>query len=232
MQSLSLLIKIIHISAGAMALISGLFAILFRKRVNIHKPIGRIYFWSMTVIFTSAIYMAFVKFNVFLFCVAFFTYYACLTAYRAVRLKRLHLDQEPDKLDWIIEAFFGSMHLAFVVFALYQLHNGQRSLGIVSLVFGIFGLQGNYSTIKRLRKRLAFKNYWLLAHISGMLGSYIGAITAFTVNNYERIPLPSIALWLGPTVLIAPFIVYEIKTNQNKAGRFLSPSTKTLLEHK
>lgn len=231
MQNLSLLIKILHISAGALALISGLFAIVFRKKVNMHKPIGRIYFWSMTVIFTSAIYMAFVKFNVFLFCVAFFTYYACLTAYRALRLKRLHLDQNPDKLDWVIEAFFGSMHLAFVVFACYQLYKGQLSLGIVSVVFGIFGLQGNYSTIQRLRKRLAFKNYWLLAHISGMLGSYIGAITAFTVNNYERIPLPPIVLWLGPTVLLAPFIVYELRTQQNKAGRFL-PSVKTLLNHK
>jgi len=221
MQNLSLVIKIIHISAGAMALISGLFAILFRKRVNIHKPIGRIYFWSMTVIFTSAIYMAFVKFNVFLFCVAFFTYYACLTAYRALRLNRLHLDQEPDKFDWIIEAFFGSMHLAFVCFALYQLYKGQLALGIVSLVFGILGLQGNYSTIQRLKKRLAFKNYWLLAHISGMLGSYIGAITAFTVNNYERIPLPPVVLWLGPTVLIVPFIVYETKQQAKKAGKIV-----------
>ncbi|MCU0359472.1 MAG: hypothetical protein MUF75_01950 [Bacteroidia bacterium] len=221
MQNLSLIIKIIHVSAGATALISGLLAILFRKQVKIHKPIGRIYFWSMTVIFTSAVYMAFVKFNVFLFCVAFFTYYACLTAYRALRLKRLHLDQEPDRLDWIIEAFFGSMHLAFVGFAVLKLYNGQLSLGTVSLVFGLLGLQGNYSTIQRLKKRLAFKNYWLLAHISGMLGSYIGAITAFTVNNYERIPLPPIVLWLGPTVLIVPFIVYETKQQAKKAGKLV-----------
>jgi uncharacterized membrane protein len=232
MQNFSLLIKIIHISAGAMALLSGFFAILFRKRVKIHKPIGRVYFWSMTVIFCSAIYMAFVKFNVFLFCVAFFTYYACLTAYRALRLKRLHLDQEPDKLDWVIEAFFGSMHLAFIGFAFFQLYQGQFSIGMVSLVFGLFGLQGNYSTIQRLKKRLAFKNYWLLAHISGMLGSYIGAITAFTVNNYERIPLPPIVLWLGPTLVLAPFIAYEVRTHKNKAGKFLSNHIKPLPEHK
>lgn len=219
MQNLSLLIKIIHISAGATALISGLLAILFRKRVNTHKPFGRIYFWSMTVIFVSAIYMAFVKFNVFLFCVAFFTYYACLTAYRALRLKRLHLNQEPDRVDWIIEAFFGSMHLAFAGFAVLKLYNAQYTLGTISLVFGLLGLQGNYSTIMRLKKRLAFKNYWLLAHISGMLGSYIGAITAFTVNNYERIPLPPIVLWLGPTVLIVPLIVYETKQQAKKAGK-------------
>lgn len=232
MQNLSLLIKIIHISAGATALISGLLAILFRKRVNVHKPVGRVYFWSMTVIFGSAIYMAFVKFNVFLFCVAFFTYYACLTAYRALRLKRLHLNQEPDRIDWIIEAFFGSMHLAFLGFAFCKLYQGQFSIGMVSLVFGLFGLQGNYSTIQRLKKRLAFRNYWLLAHISGMLGSYIGAITAFTVNNYERIPLPPIVLWLGPTLVLAPFIAYEVRTHKNKAGKFLSNHIKPLPEHK
>lgn len=212
--------KFIHIFAGTLALISGLLAIVFRNKVKIHKPIGKIYFWSMTIIFFTAIFMAFVKLNIFLFCVAFFTYYACITAYRSLKLKKLHLDQKPSTFDWAIEIFFGLMHLGFVTFAIALIVRQNTSFGIISLVFGIFGLRGNQVTINRFRKKLVYKNYWLLAHISGMLGSYIGAITAFTVNNSRMIPLPALVLWLGPTVFLVPLIIFEIRKHEKKAGKF------------
>lgn len=214
------IILILHIIAGSLALLSGLFAIIFRNKVKIHKPIGMIYFWAMTVIFVSAIYMSIAHENVFLFCVAFFTYYACLTAYRSLKLKKLHLDQKPTSFDWAIEIFFGFMHISFIALALYFLINGNSTIGIISLVFGILGIRGNYFTLQRFRKKLVYKNYWLLAHISGMLGSYIGAITAFTVNNEKWIPAPGIVLWLGPTVFLVPLIIYEIKKHEKKAGKF------------
>ncbi len=44
-----------------------------------------------------------------------------------------------------------------------------------------------------------------------MLGSYIGAITAFVVNQAEHIPLPQIVLWLGPAAILVPIIVVELK---------------------
>lgn len=214
------IILIIHIIAGSLALLSGLFAIIFRNKVKIHKPIGKIYFWAMTVIFLSAIYMSIAHTNVFLFCVAFFTYYACLTAYRSLKLKKLHLDQKPTKFDWAIEIFFGVMHILFIAVAIYFLVKGNTTVGIISLVFGVLGIRGNYFTLQRFRKNLVFKNYWLLAHIGGMLGSYIGAITAFTVNNERWIHAPGIVLWLGPTVFLVPLIIYEIKKHEKKAGKF------------
>lgn len=213
-------ILIIHIIAGSLALLSGLFAIIFRNKVKIHKPIGKTYFWAMTVIFVSAIYMSIAHSNIFLFCVSFFTYYACLTAYRSLKLKKLDLDQKPSKLDWAIEAFFGLMHIGFIGFALYSLLNQNITFGIISMVFGLLGIRGNYVTLQRFRKKIVYRNYWLLAHISGMLGSYIGAITAFVVNNYKIIPVPQIVLWLGPAVFIAPLIVYEVNKHKKKAGKF------------
>ena len=213
-------ILILHIIAGSLALLSGLFAIIFRNKVKIHKPIGKIYFWAMTVIFVSAIYMSIVHSNIFLFCVSFFTYYACLTAYRSLKLKKLHIDQKPHTLDWAIEWFFGLMHISFIGFAFFLLANSNTTFGIISLVFGVLGIRSNYITIQRFKKKLVYKNYWLLAHISGMLGSYIGAITAFVVNNYKIIPAPPIVLWLGPAVFLAPLIVYETTKHKKKAGKF------------
>ncbi len=214
------IILILHIIAGSLALLSGLFAIIFRNRVKIHKPIGKIYFWAMTVIFVSAIYMSIAHINPFLFCVAFFTYYSCLTAYRSLKLKKLHLDQKPTKFDWAIEIFFGLMHIAFIIVGLYLFFKGNTSFAIISLVFGVLGVRGNYATWQRFKKNLVFRNYWLLAHIGGMMGSYIGAITAFVVNNSAVIPAPNIVLWLGPAAFIAPLIAFETKKHQKKAGKF------------
>lgn len=217
----SLLISlIIHISVGSLALLSGLAAIIFRNKVKTHKPLGKIYFWCMTVIFFTAVYLSSAKGNLFLFCVAFFTYYSCLTAYRALKLKKLHDGQKPSWFDWFIEAFFGIMHIGFVIFAMVLLKNGNISFGIISLVFGLLGIRGNYLTIKRLRGKLEYRNYWLLAHIGGMCGSYIGAVTAFMVNNNRWIHAPDLLAWLGPAALLVPLIIFEVKKHQQKAGKF------------
>lgn len=218
-----MLIKIllfIHIAAGSLALLSGLLAIVLRARVRFHRPAGRVYFWSMTVVFFTAIIVSTAHSNLFLFCVAFFSYYSCLTGYRALKLKKLHLDQKASRLDWAIEIFFALMHLAFVGLAFYLFTQSNINFGIISLVFGLIGLRGNYVTTQRLKKHLVYRNYWLLAHIGGMMGSYIGAFTAFVVNNSTRIPLPPVVLWLGPAAFLVPLILFEIKKHERKAGKF------------
>lgn len=217
MESLVLTSRIIHVLAGSLALISGLLAIIFRNRVKLHKPVGKIYFWCMTVIFFTSTFMSLYKNNMFLLCIGFFTYYSCITAYRSLKLKKLHINQSPSKFDWFIEIVFGLTHIGFVCFAIYLLLHQKTTFGIISLVFGLIGLRGNQTTINRFRKKLVYKNYWLLAHIGGMLGSYIGALTAFLVNNYKIVPLPPIVLWLGPTVFLVPLIAYEINKHQKKS---------------
>ena len=213
-------ILITHVLAGSIALLCGMIAIIFRNKVKWHKPFGKVYFWCMTIIFFSSTVMSVYHSNIFLLCVGFFTYYSALTAYRSLKLKKLHLDQKPGWFDWIIEIVFGIIHIGFVTFAITLLFKEHYTGGTISLVFGSIGLRSNISTIKRLRKNLEYKNYWLLAHIGGMLGSYIGALTAFLVNNVRGGQVPNIVLWLGPTVIIVPLIFYEIRTHQKKSHKF------------
>ena len=66
-MSVFLILKIIHIAVGSIALLSGLLAIIFRNKEKTHKPFGKIYFWSMTIIFFTAIYMSVLHQNIFLF---------------------------------------------------------------------------------------------------------------------------------------------------------------------
>ena len=211
---------IIHITAGCLALLAGLLAIIFRNDTRTQRPFGKVYFWCMTIIFITAMYISVYRKNIFLFCVAFFTYYACLTAFRSLKLKNIHKGQKPKTIDWIIEIVFGTMHVAFVAFGIYLLNDQNKEFGVICTVFGVLGLRGNYLSIKRLRGYIDYSNYWLLVHLGGMLGSYIGAITAFLVNNNRWIHMPNLIAWLGPTVLLVPLIIYEIKRVKKK-GRFL-----------
>lgn len=87
MKTIILIAIIIHVVAGIGALLSGATAILLRKNTPKHKPIGRIYFWCMTVIFITGIFLSVAKELLFFFFIAIFTYYSVLIAYRALRLK-------------------------------------------------------------------------------------------------------------------------------------------------
>ncbi|MFF2889348.1 DUF2306 domain-containing protein [Paenibacillus sp. NPDC057967] len=55
---------------------------------------------------------------------------------------------------------------------------------------------------------------WLRKHIIGMLGSYIGIITAVLVVNGEDIAsltgMPAIMLWFIPTVIGTPLIIRTV----------------------
>ncbi|MBE1441734.1 DUF2306 domain-containing protein [Paenibacillus sp. OAS669] len=64
-----------------------------------------------------------------------------------------------------------------------------------------------YGYIAKKRRRPG----WIGQHIGGMLGSYIGIITAVLVVNGHHIPvlnqLPILAIWFLPTIIGTPLIV-------------------------
>jgi|SRR5690348_3055540 len=55
---------------------------------------------------------------------------------------------------------------------------------------------------------------WVVAHIVGMIGSYIVLWTAFYVDNAHLIPglsqLPPLTFWVLPTLIGIPFIIVSI----------------------
>lgn len=201
---------LIHIAAGGGAFISGALAILLKRNTPKHKPVGRIYFWCMTVIFITGVVLSLAKGRLFFFFIAVFSYYATLIAYRALRLKNLHKGQRPQPIDWFTEITAGLTFFGMVLFGLNMILNG-NSAGSIAMIFGSMGLLGVYRNSSRFIKGPTESLYWLKVHIGNMLGSYIGAITAFTVNQSDKIPLHPIILWLGPTAILLPVIVFELK---------------------
>ncbi len=207
---------IVHVIAASVALLTGALAIILKSNTPRHKPVGRIYFWSMTLVCITATWISVAKNLQFLFLIGIFTYYATLIAYRALKLKELHRGQKPHALDWVIEGVAGLSFLGMLVFSVVVYLQSQSSEAIIPFVFGALGVWGVYRNVRAFIKGPTETLYWLKKHIGNMCGSYIGAITAFTVNQSSHIPLNPIILWLGPTLIITPIIVFELKKVKSK----------------
>ena len=56
--------------------------------------------------------------------------------------------------------------------------------------------------------------YWVIAHLVGMIGSYVVLWTAFFVDNAHLFPglnrLPTLTFWVVPTLIAVPFLVRSI----------------------
>jgi uncharacterized membrane protein len=211
MEKIFTIAIIIHVLAGIGALIFGALAIILKKNTPKHKPVGRFYFYCMSTIFVTGIFLSVCKGLLFLFFIAIFTYYSTIIAYRALRLKNLHNGQKPAKIDWIVEAIAGVTFIGLIIFGVHYYIKHEDMNALIPLTFGAFGLWGVIKNTQRLLSKPNQTLYWLKMHIGNMLGSYIGAITAFVVNQTEHIPLPPIVLWLGPTAILVPIIVVELK---------------------
>jgi len=211
METLMKVILIIHVIFATLALISGALAIILKSNTPRHKPVGRVYFWSMTVVCVTATFISIVKGLQFLFFIGIFTYYATVIAYRVLKLKNLHKGQKPYAVDWFIEIIAGITFLGMLVFAMMAYRQSGNGQAIIPFVFGIIGIFGVFKNVLNFIKGPKETMYWLKKHIGNMCGSYIGAITAFTVNQSAHIPLNPIILWLGPTIIITPIIIFELR---------------------
>lgn len=137
------LFLITHIVTGFICLISGIFAMSFKKRKGKHTLSGEIYHWSYVLVFISAVVMSI-----------------------------MHWEE--------------SAYLFYI--------------GVFSYALALFGY---------LSAKMRWKN-WLSGHIGGMLGSYIGIVTATIVVNIPKVPvlneLPVLIFWFLPTIIGTPFI--------------------------
>lgn len=135
------LFLITHIVAGFICLISGVFAMSYKKKKGKHTVSGEIYHFSYVLVFISAVIMSIIHWeeSAYLFYIGVFSYALALLGYLA------------GKIRW--------------------------------------------------------KN-WIGTHIGGMLGSYIGIVTAV---NSPKVPLlnevPVLFFWFLPTIIGTPFII-------------------------
>ena len=205
----------LHIAAGATAFVLAPLALATRKGGKAHRRWGKVYFWSMATVAASAIILSAYHPILFLALVAVFSFYAAFYAYRVLGMKDLARGGKAKLLDWAAASFTfaSSLMLALVGLLKPSLVQG---LGPVSIVFGILGMTLGAGRILTFLRPPADRMYWWYEHLSGMIGSYIAAWTAFSVVTLPRIFGNSIYLWLWPTAIGVPAIALTKRYYQKK----------------
>ncbi|MEQ9373700.1 MAG: hypothetical protein RIG68_00855 [Imperialibacter sp.] len=206
-------ILISHASAGALVLLTGLLNFISKKGGNLHKKLGIAYVLGMAWIFVSAILIiAFYRFSAFLMVVGVVSFYATFTGYRVTKRKKLG---EHTWVDLSASGLTMAFGIGLVGYGFYvgSVAGFGVSLAILSYIFGFFTAFAAYRDLAFLLKpkEETYKLWWLRQHISAIGGSYIAAITAFAVQNGDRIMGGSQyqwLLWLIPTVIFTPAIIF------------------------
>jgi hypothetical protein len=166
-----------------------------------HRKFGRIFFYGMTGIFITAIPLSLIKNNLFLFLIALFSYYLAFSGWRYAK----NTNGTPGKLDLIISGVMLTASIIMIGLGIYRFNIDNFRM-VILLVFGFIGCVFSYSDLKTYRNHDATGKQRIANHLSAMLGATIATLTAFSVTNLHV--QPQIILWLGPTILLTPVIIW------------------------
>jgi hypothetical protein len=104
-------------------------------------------------------------------------------------------------------------HLCYVVIFITSIVMSLMKWSELAFLFFIALFSYGLALYGYLARKLLWKD-WLSKHISGMLGSYIGTITAVLVANGETVSaatgIPPLYLWFIPTIIGSPLIAMTI----------------------
>ena len=212
----------LHIAAGFTGFFVAPAVLALRKGGAAHRRWGRVFFWAMVVAGLTSLLLAGLKLALlplpaaqagglnFLLLTGLFTLYLAGFGYRALYLKKLGDGQRPALTDWLT---VGAGLLVFSFFVWWGLRHG----AVPAVVFGSIGL---FTAGRQLRGYLrtgpARPGQWLRNHISGFMGAYIAAVSAFSATSLHFIPWPWNFLW--PTLLGVPYLLWAQRRYVGSAG--------------
>ena len=158
-------------------------------------------FWSMVVIFLTAIPMSIITNNIFLFLIAIFSFYQAFAGMRFARNRK----GIATILDWASVGLMILSGLGMLILAAIYLTN-DNSQYIVLLIFGFLAVFLGYGDYKSHKNKTATGKQRIAKHLTNMMGGTIAVITAVLVVNVDIEPVW--IWWVLPTALIVPGIVW------------------------
>lgn len=206
MKTLIAAITITHVLAGTIALLIGLVPMFAKKGSRLHNRTGLVYVWCMIIVAATALLMCglqpFKMLRLFLTGVAVFSFYLCVTGWRATKQKKSGPTQGDKLLSYVTLA----VSIAMMGFGGYLLTKGISVYTILFLLFGYVTFQNARYDLKQFGKTPE-KMHWFYHHITRMGGSYIATFTAFVVNNVYRMLPENASAWIGMMGWIAPGVI-------------------------
>jgi hypothetical protein len=199
----SKILLIVHIVAGFTALTAAAVATL-TKTLDVahqwHVYSGTVFFWGMVVIFLTAIPLALIRPNTFLFLIAILSFYFALAGWRYATYRR----GSPRPLDWGSASVMALAAGVMIIFGVFLLSH-RNTNGITMIILGGIGATLSIVDLRTLQQGGAKGPERIVQHLTMMLAGTIATITAFVVTN---VPVqPAFIVWLAPTVVITPIIV-------------------------
>ena len=191
----------IHILAGSVALVSAALALSSEKGKKFHILIGKAYFWSMAIIFLTALPLSTITSNVFLFLITIFSFYLAFSGMRFAKNRK----GVPTRIDLIAVNFMllsgvGMWILAIIFFI------DNNSQYITLIVFGFLALFLGYGDFQTFKNQTAIGKERIAKHLTNMMGATIAVVTAVLVVNPPA--NPEWVWWILPTFLITPVIFW------------------------
>lgn len=195
------ILLVVHILSGILALISAAMAVVSKKGQKLHILTGRTYFWSMLMIFLTALPMAVLTSDIFLFLISIFSFYLAFSGRRFAQNRT----GVPKKIDW---ASVGLLLLSalgmFLLAGWYFLEDNSQY--IILTVFGIISIAIGGLDLSHFRHNSATGKVRISRHLTNMLGGTIAVITAVLVVNVNI--QPQWIVWILPTAVITPVIFW------------------------
>lgn len=207
MKTLILTLLITHIAAGFTALLVGLIPMFFEKGNRLHKRAGLIYLYCMIVVAATAMLLCvlqpFKMMRLFLAGIVIFSFYLCITGWRATKQKK----SGPTTTDKVLTLVTLFVSLAMIGFGLYLLAmNGASFLPIVFTFFGVLTLVFAGRDVQFMTQPTE-KMHWFFQHFTRMGGSYVATFTAALVTNVGRVMPATTPEWAYTMTWILPSII-------------------------
>ena len=209
METLHTLNIVLHVSAGIVALVLGLVALLTAKGGSVHNKCGNYFLAFVSIVIVTGLIGVFIfGRNTFLLVITVLTGYVSFSGYRALKFK----SNVPRVLDIIVAL----VSLFTLTYFLYFFH----SIGMIWSPVVIYSTVGAMLLVilyDFLRYLIPSKTYskhriWLYEHICKMISAFSGLLSAFAgtvLKEYQPHSqyLPSV---LG-MITIVGFMVYTYR---------------------
>ncbi|MFN3997841.1 hypothetical protein [Algoriphagus sp.] len=199
----------LHISGGSIGLMCGILVFILRKGDRRHHTLGKVFIFGMMLAGFTSLAMAILHPNTFLFLVGIFTIYLVGTGARIISTKSTLSNHPIDRMLQIGMLLSGSILIYLGAKGLIE----GNYFGIVYVVFASIGLVMAIQDIRTASKTPSDNKAYIRKHLQRLGGGFIASATAFLVVNLTALPewFPVWLLWILPTILITPLIVFWSK---------------------
>lgn len=219
-----------HVVSGSSVLLLGFIQMLNRKGGKSHIVLGKIYVGAMWwICFSALAIITWYRFSAFLMVIAVLTFHSSFVGVRMLKRKKTKDVRWYDWMTNIITMCFGVGLVGYAVFV-YINHPGSMVFIFLCSLFGTFTFFNSYKDLKFLTKKEEKSKRWRIKqHVSAMGGSYIAAVTAFTIQNPDIfIPYPTHQwlLWVLPSAIGSPIIARVLTRMDKQSVSFVKTAEK------